>query len=181
LIIVLVVAVLVVALVGIYNSLVTWRNRVKRAGADLDAAYQKRYDTIPNLIEAVKSYKNFEKSTLAEVTKARTAAMSAGGADKGKAEDMLSGALKSLFAVAESYPDLKASENYLQLQQELVDLEDKILASRRFLNSSVMEYNTKLQTFPTNMFAGTFGFKEESSFEVSNEAVKDAPKVDFKE
>jgi LemA protein len=173
---------LVIVAVALFNGFVTKRNRVDRANADLDAAYQKRYDTIPNLVDTVKSYKNFEKGTLEAVTKARTAAMNAGaGEAKEAAENQLSGALKSLFAVAESYPDLKASENYLQLQGELVDLEDKILAARRFFNASVLDYNTSIQTFPGNVMAKPFGFDQKSSFEVKDASVREAQKVNFED
>jgi LemA protein len=177
-----VLVVVAVVLVGLYNGFVLKRNRVERASADLDASYQKRYDTIPNLVDTVKSYKDFEKGTLEAVTKARTAAMNAGAGDaKEAAENQLSGALKSLFAVAESYPDLKASENYLQLQGELVDLEDKILAARRFFNASVLDYNTAIQTFPGSLIAGPFGFQQKASFTVKDDSVKEVPKVDFKD
>ena len=175
-------AVLVIAVVALFNGFVLKRNRVDRANADLDAAYQKRYDTIPNLVDTVKSYKDFEKGTLEAVTKARTAAMNAGaGEAKEGAENQLTGALKSLFAVAENYPDLKSSENYLQLQGELVDLEDKIMAARRFFNASVLDYNTAIQTFPGNVMAGMFGFSKKDSFVVKDDSVRDAQKVDFKE
>lgn len=180
-IILIILAVLVVGVIALFNGFVQKRNRVDRANADLDAAYQKRYDTIPNLVDTVKSYKDFERGTLEAVTKARTEAMNATGAGKEKAEEGLTGALKSLFAVAENYPELKASENYMQLQNELVDLEDKILASRRFFNSSVLDYNTAIQTFPGNVFAGVFGFQQKASFEVKDQAAKDAPKVDFED
>lgn len=177
-----IVVVLVIAVVGLFNGFVLKRNRVDRADADLNAAYQKRYDTIPNLVDTVSSYKNFERGTLEAVTKARTAAMNAPvGETKEAAENQLTGALKSLFAVAENYPDLKSSENYLQLQGELVDLEDKILAARRFFNASVLDYNTAIQTFPGNIFAGVFGFQQKSSFAVKDDSVKEAPKVDFKD
>lgn len=137
---------------------------------------------IPNLIETVKGYAKHEKEVFEKVTKARTEAMGAQTVqEKDKAENMLSGALKSLFAVAEAYPDLKANENFGKLQDELTDTEDKIQASRRFYNGNVRDFNTKIQVFPTNVFANMLGFKAYEFFEVEGEEEKEAPKVDFKE
>lgn len=178
-----IIGLIVLWVIGAYNGLVTLKNRVKEAWSDISVQLKRRYDLIPNLIEAVRGYSKFEKSVLTEVTKARTEAMSAKGfEDKGKAENQLSGTLKTLFAVSENYPDLKASQNFLQLQDELSDTENKIEASRRFYNGQVRDFNTKLQTFPTNIFGGWLKFSPESFFEMDGgeaQKAKDAPKVNF--
>ena len=151
-IVLIVLGVIILWIIAIYNGLITLRNRVKEAWSDISVQLKRRYDLIPNLIETVKGYSKFEKSVLTDVTKARTEAMNAQGIEaKAKGENVLTGALKSLFAVAESYPDLKASQNYLELQDELTDTENKIEASRRFYNGQVRDFNTKLETFPTNI------------------------------
>jgi LemA protein len=163
----------------VYNGLITLRNRVKEAWSDIDVQLKRRYDLIPNLVETVKGYASHEKETFDRVIEARSKAMSATGLkEKGEAENALSGTLKSLFALSESYPDLKASVNFLELQKELTDTEDKIQASRRFYNGNVMDFNTKLETFPTNMIAQMFGFKV-SEFFVAEEGEKATPKVSF--
>src|SRR5271154_6989345 len=157
-----VVIVLVLWLVLAYNGLVRTRTQAQEAWADIDVQLKRRYDLIPNLVEAVKGYAGHEKSVFEDVTKARSQAMQATpgpNAAKAAAENQLSGALKSLFAVAEAYPDLKANQNFLSLQNELTDTEDKIQAARRFYNGMVRDLNTKIQTFPTNLFANAFGFK----------------------
>ena len=157
---------LVFSVIGIYNSLVTSRNRVEEAWSDIDVQLKRRYDLIPNLI----------------VTESRTKAMGAGTVEEqGKAENMLSETLKSLFAVAENYPDLKASDNFGKLQDELTDTENKIQASRRFYNGNVRDYNIKIEVFPNNMLAGMFGFKQKDLFEIENEAQKENPKVSFED
>jgi LemA protein len=166
-------------LIFIYNSLITSRNRVDEAWSDIDVQTKRRYDLIPNLVETVKAYASHEKEIFTKVTEARSTAMSAQGiAEKGKAENMLSQTLKSLFAVAENYPDLKASQNFLKLQDELTDTENKIQASRRFYNGNVRDFNTKIQIFPNNIFAGILGFKKYEFFQAEEEA-KEAVKVQF--
>jgi LemA protein len=169
LIIVLVVLIgLVVVLVGMYNSLVTLSQRVKEAWADIDVQLKRRYDLIPNLVNTVKGSANFESSTLEKVVEARTKAMGAGTTQEhADAENMLTGALKSVFALAESYPDLKSNQNYLALQTELADTENKIQAARRFYNSTVMAYNTRIQTVPVNIIAKKYNFTEKEFFELS--------------
>jgi LemA protein len=162
-----------------YNSLITLRNRVKEAWSDIDVQLKRRYDLIPNLVEVVKGYASHEKETFNKVIEARSKAMSATGVkEKGEAENALSGTLKSLFALSENYPELKASVNFLELQRELTDTEDKVQASRRFYNGNVLDFNTKLEIFPTNMIAQMFGFKI-SEFFVAEEGEKAAPKVSF--
>jgi len=176
--IVLVVLALLVA--TIYNRLITLKNRAKEALSDIDVQSKRRYDLIPNLVETVKGYAAHEKGLLENVTAARTAAMSGGSAlDRAKSEDTLSGTLKSLFAVAENYPDLKANVNFLELQRELSDTENKMMASRRFYNSTVNDLNTAVMKFPTNLLAGMFGFHEEKFFELSSAAEKEPVKVSF--
>lgn len=163
-----------------YNRFVAFVNRVKEAWADIDVQLKRRYDLIPNLVETVKGYATHEKGTLAEVTEMRTRAMNATAPeDKAEAENMLSGALKSLFAVAENYPDLKANQNFLELQRELSDTENKIQAARRFYNSVVQDLNTALQVFPSNVIGNAFGFKVEHFFTLDNEAAKEPVKVQF--
>lgn len=171
LVVVAVVVVLLVALVAVYNGMVKGRVRVDEAWSDINVQLKRRYDLIPNIVNSVKGYAKHEEGVLKEVTEARTNAMNAGGiAQKAKAENQLADTLKSLFAVAENYPQLKANENFLQLQQELVDTEDKIQAARRFYNGSVRDYNIKLQVFPTNLVAGALGFTHRDFFEVDNQA-----------
>lgn len=163
----------------VYNGLITLRNRVKEAWSDIDVQLKRRYDLIPNLVETVKGYASHEKETFNKVIEARSKAMSATGVkEKGEAENALSGTLKSLFALSENYPELKASVNFLELQRELTDTEDKVQASRRFYNGNVLDFNTKLEMFPTNMIAQMFGFKV-SEFFVAEEGEKAAPKVSF--
>lgn len=174
--------VVALGVIAIYNGLIRSRNRVDEAWSDIDVQLKRRYDLIPNLIETVKGYAKHEKKVFEDVTKARTAAMKAEGpVEESKAENMLSGALKSLFAVAEAYPELKANENFGKLQDELTDTEDKIQAARRFYNGNVRDFNTKIQVFPTNMFASMLGFKQYEFFELESEAEKKTPKVDFSE
>jgi LemA protein len=178
-IVLIVIAFILLPVIVIYNGLITLKNRVKEAWSDIDVQLKRRYDLIPNLVETVKGYASHEKETFDRVIEARSKAMSANGLkEKGAAENALSGTLKSLFALSESYPDLKASVNFLELQKELTDTEDKIQASRRFYNGNVMDFNTKLETFPTNMIAQMFGFKV-SEFFVAEEGEKATPKVSF--
>ncbi|MCA9349119.1 LemA family protein [Candidatus Saccharibacteria bacterium] len=176
-VVLIVVVVLGLALGTMYNGLVRARNRVDEAWSDITVQLKRRYDLIPNLIETVKGYAKHEKETLDAVVSARNQAMGAHGtADQAKAENMLEGTLKNLFALSESYPDLKANQNFIQLQNELVDTEDKIQASRRLYNGSARGYNDKTQSFPTNILAGMFGFKgNREYFEVEDRAAVEAP------
>ena len=181
-IVLIVLAVIVLWVVFAYNRLITLVNQAKEAWADIAVQLKRRYDLIPNLVETVKGYATHESSAFENVTKARAAAMGATGtADKAQAENMLSGALKSLFAVSEAYPDLKANQNFLQLQKELGDTEDKIQASRRFYNTTVMSLNTALQSFPGNLIASTFNFAQMDLFELGadEQAAKQPVKVRF--
>lgn len=179
LILLVVVIVLGVWVVGIYNGLITLRNRVDEAWSDIDVQLKRRYDLIPNLISTVKGYASHEKELLEKVTQARTAAMGAQNpAEKEQAENMLSGTLKSLFAVTESYPDLKANQNFLELQKELSDTENKIQASRRFYNGNVRDFNTKIEVFPSNIIAGMLNFSKREFFE-AEEGEKENVKVEF--
>lgn len=165
--------------IGIYNSLVTSRNRVKEGWSGIDVQLKRRSNLIPNLVEAVKGYAKHEKSVLENVTKARSSLMKAGDAtEAAQADNMLTGALKTLFAVAEDYPDLKASENFKHLQDELSDTETKIAAARQFYNSNVLDYNTKIKVFPNVLFANTLGFNPESFFKTDEESKKPV-KVNF--
>jgi len=180
---VLIAIVVVVVLIGLffwatYNGLVKLNIRVDEAWSDITVQLKRRADLIPNLVESVKGYATHEKGVFEEVTKARTAVLEAtkqGPAAAAKAENQFEGALKSLFAVAEAYPDLKANQNFLQLQNELVDTEDKIQASRRFYNGGVRDLNTKVKMFPANMIAGMLGFKEREFFEVEDMASVEKP------
>lgn len=163
-----------------YNGLITLKNRVEEAWSDIDVQTKRRYDLIPNLVSTVKGYAKHEKDTFESVTKARTMAMQAGTVEEhAQAENMLTGALKSLFAVAEAYPDLKANQNFLELQQELTDTENKIQASRRFYNGNVRDFNTKIETVPTNIIANIFSFMKREFFELEEEAAKEPVKVEF--
>jgi LemA protein len=164
-----------------YNSLVAFKNRAGEAWSDIDVQLKRRYDLIPNLVSTVKGYAAHESGVFQKVTEARSHAMQAGGgaAEQAAAENMLSGALKSLFAVAEAYPDLKANTNFLELQRELSDTENKIQASRRFYNGVVMELNTKIETVPTNVIANMFSFAKREFFELEEEAAKQPVKVEF--
>lgn len=167
-IILIVLAVIVLWAVFSYNRLITLVNQAKEAWADIAVQFKRRYDLIPNLVETVKGYAAHESSAFENVTRARAAAMGASApADKAAAENQLSGTLKTLFAVSEAYPDLKANQNFLQLQKELGDTEDKIQASRRFYNTVVMTLNTAEQSFPGNIIASTFSFKPMDLFELS--------------
>ncbi len=179
-IIIIVIAVILLWVVFAYNALIRLRNRVKEAWSDIDVQLKRRYDLIPNLIETVKGYTTHEKEVFENVTKARTAAMDAGTvAEHNKADNMLTGALKSLFAVSEAYPDLKANANFAKLQDELTDTENKVQASRRFYNSNVLELNTKIETVPANIIAGMFNFRKEEFFEVGEEKERENVKVSF--
>jgi LemA protein len=175
-IILIILAVIVLWLIFMYNSLVTSRNRVEEAWADIEVQLKRRYDLIPNLVNTVKGYAKQESGVLTKVTEMRTLAMGASSmSEKAKDENMLSGALKSLFAVAENYPDLKSNQNFMQLQSDLTDTEDKIQASRRFYNGNVRDYNTKLQTFPANMIVGPFGFTSKPFFDIDEKGAEGQP------
>jgi LemA protein len=172
---------LAIIAIFLYNSLIRSRNQVDEAWSDIEVQLKRRYDLIPNLVETVKGYATQESSVLENVTKARTMAMQAGNMqERLKDENMLSGALKSLFAVAESYPDLKSNQNFLKMQGDLTDTEDKIQAARRFYNGTVRDYNTKLQVFPTNIFASMFSFKVRDFFDIDEKGPEGQPvKVQF--
>jgi len=177
-----IVFILIIAFIVIYNKLVRLRNQVKNAWAQIDVQLKRRYDLIPNLMETVKGYMKHERETMEAVTKARTLAQqvaSAGPGERGKAEGELSSALNRLLAVAEKYPDLKASQNFLALQEELSSTENKISFSRQFYNDSVLNYNNETQMFPSNVIAGMAGFKAGEFFEVTVAAEREAPKVSF--
>lgn len=170
-------------LIATYNSLVKMRNRVREAWSDIDVQLKRRYNLIPNLIETVRGYAAHEKKVFTDVTEARTKALAAEKTghpvETARAENMLSGALKTLFAVAESYPELKANQNFLALQEELSDTENKIQAARRFYNSNVRDFNIKQEQFPTNLIARALGFKKAEFFEIEEAEVRKVPKVKF--
>lgn len=179
LILIIVLAVVAVAIIAMYNGLIKLKNRVDEAWSDIDVQLKRRYDLIPNLVNTVKGYAAHEKELFEKVTEARARAMGAGTTqDKVQAENALSNTLKSLFAVAENYPDLKANQNFLELQRELTDTEDKIQAARRFYNGNVRDFNTKIQVFPTNIIAGMLGFSKRDFFE-AEEKEKEPVKVEF--
>jgi len=167
-----------------YNRFIVLKNRVKEAWSDIEVLLKRRYDLIPNLVETVKGYAAHEKNTLEAVIKARNMAMSASSAsieEQAKNENILSGTLKSLFALSENYPDLKANVNFLELQRELVDTENKIQASRRFYNANVLSLNTKIELFPSNIVANMFNFEKQKFFELdeNEQAAKNSVKVSF--
>ncbi|MFM2374485.1 MAG: hypothetical protein RLZZ234_480 [Candidatus Parcubacteria bacterium] len=173
-------ALIAVWFISMYNRFVALTQRVKEAWADIDVQLKRRYDLIPNLVETVKGYASHEQQTLAQVTEMRTRAMNAQTpAEHSEAENMLTGALKSLFAVSENYPDLKANTNFLELQRELSDTENKIQAARRFYNGNVRDLATSLQSFPGNIVGKMFGFTESQYFELTEEAAKEPVKVQF--
>ncbi len=161
-----IIVIVILWVIGAYNALVTLNNRVKEAWSDIDVQLKRRYDLIPNLVETVKGYATHEKAIFEQVTELRAAAMGAQGPKaKAAVENQLSETLKSILAVGENYPDLKASQNFLALQGELTDTEDKISAARRFYNGNVRDFNTRLQVFPTNLIAGSLHFSEAELFE----------------
>src|SRR3990167_4787881 len=176
------VALLALFLVTTYNRLVTLRQRVREAWSDIDVQLKRRHDLMPNLVETVKGYAGHERATLESVTQARTAAVQAAGAppeQRAQAENMLTGALRQLFALAEAYPQLRAVESFAQLQEELTATEDKISFARRFYNGNVRDYNTSLMTFPTNFLAAPFGFTAEQYFEIADATERAVPHVKF--
>lgn len=174
---------IIIWIIYIYNRLVTLRNRVKEAWSDIEVQLRRRYNLIPNLVETVKGYAAHERGVFEEVTEARTKALSAQTVkEKAEAENALSSTLKTLFAVAENYPQLKASQNFLELQKELSDTEDKIQAARRFYNANVRDYNIYLEKFPQNIIADKFGFKKADFFEIEEARaaeIREVPKVKF--
>ncbi|MBI4653137.1 LemA family protein [Candidatus Kuenenbacteria bacterium] len=175
-----VIAIIIIWIIWAYNSLVTFRNRVKEAWSDIDVQLKRRYNLIPNLVETVKGYASHEKELFEKITQARATAMGAQGiVEKAEAENALSNTLKSLFAVAENYPTLRASENFAKLQDELSDTENKIQAARRFYNGNVRDFNTKIQIFPVNIIASSFNFKTENFFELENEKERENVEVKF--
>ena len=177
-----VIVILVLFAFGAYNRLVTLSQRVGQAFADIDVQLKQRHDLIPNLVETVKGYATHERGTLEAVIAARNTAIAAPGVEqKVAAENMLTGALGKLFALSESYPDLKANQNFQQLQSELSDIENKLAASRRFFNNAVQEYNTGIQVFPAALFAGIFGFSQRTFFDVGGDRaqLEQAPSVKF--
>ncbi|MEA2112667.1 MAG: LemA family protein [Patescibacteria group bacterium] len=164
-------AIIVIWVIMIFNRLITLKNRSKEAWADIDVQLKRRYDLIPNLVNTVKGYASHESKTFEKITEARTKAMGAQGMkEKGESENMLSGALKSLFAVTENYPDLKANQNFLELQTELSDTENKIQAARRFYNGNVRDLNTKIEVFPSNVIANMFKFSKREFFELESDS-----------
>lgn len=179
---IIVIFLLAIWVVGIFNGLVVLKNRVAEADSDINVQLKRRHDLIPNLIQTVEGYATHERELFEKVTLARTAAMNADNqpkAARAAAENQLTTTLKSLFAVAESYPDLKANANFLALQEELSDTENKIMSSRRFYNSNVKDFNTRQETFPSGFIARTFGFKKAELFELADITEREVPKVDF--
>jgi LemA protein len=177
-----IIVVVILWIIMIYNRLVAMRQRVGQSFADVDVQLKQRHDLIPNLVETVKGYASHERGTLEAVVQARNAAIAAQGpAQQAAAENMLSGALRQLFALSEAYPDLKANSNFQQLQTEIADIENKIAAARRFFNSAVQEYNTGIQQFPAALFAGPFGFSQQTFFDLgdSRAQMEQAPQVKF--
>jgi len=178
-IIIAVVVVILLWAIGVFNSLIRLKNRTQEAWSDIDVQLKRRHNLIPNLVNTVQGYAKHEKGVFEKVTQARTQAMGAKGMEeKGQAENMLSNTLKTLFAVAENYPDLKANANFLELQRELSDTENKIQASRRFYNGNVRDMNIKIEHFPSRIIAGILGFKKRDFFEIE-EAEKAVPEVKF--
>ncbi len=175
-----IIAVLVILVISMYNSLVRLRQKVKNSWSQIDVQLQRRFDLIPNLVETVKGYMTHENDVLTKVAELRTSWANAGTvAEKANLDNQLSGALKTIMAVSESYPDLKANQNFSELQQELQNTENKISFSRQFYNDSVTMYNTKLEVFPSNLIASMFGFKAEEFFKVESEEARKNVKVDF--
>jgi LemA protein len=179
-VIVVIVVLLLLFFVAQYNGLVRLRNRVDNSWSQIDVQLKRRHDLIPNLIETVKGYAAHESGTLEKVVQARNAAISAQGPqEQAQAENVLSGALKSIFALAEAYPDLKANQNFLSLQEELTSTEDRISYARQFYNDSVLKYDNKLETFPSNTIAGMFNFQPREYFKTDDAADREVPKVQF--
>lgn len=174
------VVIVLLGFVGIYNSLVKWRTRVREAWAQIDVQLKRRYDLIPNLVNTVKGYMRHEREVLQNVTKARQQAIDVRGvADQAQAENFLAGALRQLFALAEDYPELKANQNFLALQEELSSTENKVAYARQFYNDTVMTYNVRIQQVPANIVANTFNFRREEFFELEEPTEREAPVVEF--
>ncbi|MFZ5559251.1 MAG: LemA family protein [Patescibacteria group bacterium] len=179
-IIIAIVVVIILWAIGIFNSLIRLRNRTDEAWSDIDVQLKRRHDLIPNLVETVKGYATHERKAFENVTEARAKAISAQGvAEKAKAENVLSNTLKTLFAVAENYPDLKASANFLELQRELSDTENKIQAARRFYNGNVRDFNIRIESFPSRIVANMLKFQKREFFEIEVPAEREAPEVKF--
>ena len=179
-VVLMIIIVLVVIIAVMYNGLVSSRNKVKNAWSQIDVQLQRRFDLIPNLVESVKGYMAHEEGVLTKVTELRTSWANASTvAEKAELDNQLSGALKTIMAVSENYPDLKANQNFSELQEELRNTENKITYSRQFYNDSVTMYNTKLEVIPTNIIAGIFGFKPEELFKVDSDEARKSVKVDF--
>ena len=177
---IIIIVVLVILVISMYNTLVRLRQKVKNSWSQIDVQLQRRFDLIPNLVETVKGYMTHENDVLTKVAELRTSWANAGTvAEKANLDNQLSGALKTIMAVSESYPDLKANQNFSELQQELQNTENKISFSRQFYNDSVTMYNTKLEVFPSNIIASMFGFKAEEFFKVESEEARKNVKVDF--
>ena len=181
---ILIIVLLIIAIWGIsiFNSLITLKNRVAEAGSDIDVQLKRRHNLIPNLVDTVKGYASHESRVFEEVTRARSSAMGVANEDiqgRAEAENMLTSTLKSLFAVVENYPELKANQNFLALQEELSDTENKIMSSRRFYNTNVKDFNTRQEVFPSNLIANMLSFKKADLFEITEMAEKEVPKVDF--
>jgi LemA protein len=175
-----VIFIIILWVIGMYNGLVRLRNQVRNAWSQIDVQLKRRHDLIPNLVETAKGYMKHERQTLESVTNARSKAMSAGSiGDKAKAEGELSGAMSKFFLVVENYPDLKANQNFLALQEELTSTENKIAFSRQAYNDQVLYYNNKIQMFPSSIIAGMFNFKQSEFFQVDDEKEREVPKVDF--
>jgi LemA protein len=175
-----IIVILIFWIVGMYNGLVRLRNQVKNAWSQIDVQLKRRHDLIPNLVETAKGYMKHERETFEEITKARSQAIQAESvADKGKAESQLSGALSKFQLVVENYPDLKANQNFLSLQEELTTTENKVGFSRQFYNDEVLKFNTKIESVPTNIIAGMFGFKQSDFFEIEEPTERKVPKVKF--
>ena len=170
----------IIALIGIYNALVRLRNHVKNAWSQIDVQLKRRYDLIPNLVETAKGYMEHERGTFEAITEARSRAMGAEGVgDKAKAEGALGGAISKFMLVVENYPDLKANQNFMAVQEELTSTENKIAFSRQAYNDQVLFFNNKIQMFPSNIVAGMFRFESQEFFELEDQAQREAPKVDF--
>jgi LemA protein len=179
-IILIVLVLIALYVIGLYNGLVRLRNQVRNGWAQIDVQLKRRHDLIPNLVEVVKDYMSYEQETLQKVIQARNIAISAQGvADTSKAENMLTGALKSLFALVENYPDLKANQNVMKLQEELTSTENKIAFARQYYNDSAMQMNNRTQMFPSNIIANAFGFQKEQYYEIAEED-KEVPKADLR-
>ncbi len=180
LILLVIIALVILTFVGIYNGLVRLRNMCEQAWSDIDVQLKRRYDLIPNLVETVKGYASHEKETFEKVVQARNQAMQASSpADKAQAENILQSTLKSLFALAEAYPDLKANQNFIQLQTELANIEEQIQLARRYYNAVVRDLNTKVESVPSNFVANIFNFRKKEYFELESAEERTAPQVSF--